>query len=140
MDGLAQETCRDFGHTGMGIAAAMHVAETSRIQGLDLYPRFKDRFRHALGFHAAYEIGAAVPAWLCGGKLTTGIGPATEVGHNALHTRLGVTPENTRRLTEGPPPGGHREPLRGLGDPDPRRQPELRSEALRSVKPRDAAT
>lgn len=48
MDGLAQETCRDFGHTGMGIAAAMHVAETSRIQGRDLYPQFKDRFRHAL--------------------------------------------------------------------------------------------
>ncbi|MGW3323826.1 alginate lyase family protein [Streptomyces virginiae] len=106
VDGLAQETCRDFGHTGMGIAAAMHVAETSRIQGLDLYPRFKDRFRHALGFHAAYELGAAVPSWLCGGKLTTGIGPATEIGYNALHTRLGVTLENTRRLTEGRRPAG----------------------------------
>ncbi|MFD6891510.1 alginate lyase family protein [Streptomyces sp. NPDC059957] len=106
VDGLAQETCRDFGHTGMGIAATMHVAETSRIQGRDLYPEFKDRFRHALGFHAKYELGEAVPSWLCGGSLTKGLGPATEVGYNALHTRLGVTMENTRRLTEGRRPAG----------------------------------
>ncbi|MFB6612863.1 alginate lyase family protein [Streptomyces sp. NPDC056367] len=106
VDGLAQETCRDFGHTGMGIAAAMHVAETSRIQGRDLYPQFKDRFRHALGFHAKYELGEPVPSWLCGGSLAKGIGPATEVGYNALHTRLGVTMENTRRLTEGRRPAG----------------------------------
>ncbi|MGW6878445.1 alginate lyase family protein [Streptomyces xanthophaeus] len=106
VDGLAQETCRDFGHTGMGIAATMHVAETSRIQGRDLYPQFKDRFRHALGFHARYELGEAVPSWLCGGNLTRGIGPATEVGYNALNTRLGVTMENTRRLTEERRPAG----------------------------------
>ncbi|MFD9723512.1 alginate lyase family protein [Streptomyces sp. NPDC059072] len=106
VDGLAQETCRDFGHTGMGIAAAMHVAETSRIQGRDLYPQFKDRFRHALGFHATYELGEPVPSWLCGGSLTKGIGPATEVGYNALHTRLGVAMEKTRRLTEGRRPAG----------------------------------
>lgn len=105
-DGLAQETCRDFGHTGMGIAATMHVAETSRIQGRDLYPEFKDRFRHALGFHATYELGEPVPSWLCGGSLKKGLGPATEVGYNALHTRLGVTMENTRRLTEGRRPAG----------------------------------
>lgn len=106
VDGLAQETCRDFGHTGMGIAATMHVAETSRIQGRDLYPQFKDRFRHALGFHAKYELGEPAPSWLCGGSLTKGIGPATEVGYNALHTRLGVSMENTRRLTEGRRPAG----------------------------------
>ncbi|MFD9334038.1 alginate lyase family protein [Streptomyces sp. NPDC060028] len=106
VDGLAQETCRDFGHTGMGIAATMHVAETSRIQGRDLYPQFKDRFRHLLGFHAAYELGQAVPSWLCGGTLAKGIGPATEVGYNALHTRLGVSMENTRKLTEGRRPAG----------------------------------
>ncbi|MGW7450762.1 alginate lyase family protein [Streptomyces sp. NPDC054787] len=106
VDGLAQETCRDFGHTGMGIAAALHVAETSRIQGRDLYPQFMDRLRHALRFHATYELGAPVPSWLCGGRLTKGLGPATEVGYNALHTRLGVTMENTRRLTEGRRPAG----------------------------------
>ncbi|HWB38324.1 MAG TPA: ricin-type beta-trefoil lectin domain protein, partial [Rugosimonospora sp.] len=30
--GLTQETCRDFTHTGYGISAISHVAETSRIQ------------------------------------------------------------------------------------------------------------
>ncbi|MEV8531661.1 alginate lyase family protein [Streptomyces sp. NPDC051211] len=106
VDGLAQETCRDFGHTGMGIAATMHVAETSRIQGRDLYPEFKDRFRHALGFHAGYELGEPVPSWLCGGSLTKGLGPATEVGFNALNTRLGIGMEKTRRLTESRRPAG----------------------------------
>ncbi|MBT2481628.1 hypothetical protein J7E94_26180 [Streptomyces sp. ISL-94] len=47
-----------------------------------------------------------MPSWLCGGSLAKGIGPATEVGYNALHTRLGVTMENTRRLTEGRHPAG----------------------------------
>ncbi|MFJ3923093.1 alginate lyase family protein [Streptomyces sp. NPDC090022] len=106
VDGLAQETCRDFGHTGMAIAATMHVAETSRIQGRDLYPAFTDRFRHALGFHAGYELGEAVPSWLCGGTLTKGIGPATEVGYNALAHRLGITMNKTRQLTESRRPAG----------------------------------
>ena len=31
--GVAQETCRDLGHTGYGIAATMGAAETAHIQG-----------------------------------------------------------------------------------------------------------
>ena len=41
--GLAQETCRDFTHTGYGLDAIAHIAETSRIQGQDLYPEIKER-------------------------------------------------------------------------------------------------
>ncbi|MER5928666.1 alginate lyase family protein [Streptomyces sp. NPDC002054] len=106
VDGLAQETCRDFGHTGWGIAAALHVAETSRIQGRDLYPELKDRFRHALGFHARYALGEAVPSWLCGGTVTRSLGPTTEVGYNALGNRLGIPMEKTRQLTESRRPAG----------------------------------
>ncbi|MGW5362235.1 hypothetical protein [Actinopolymorpha pittospori] len=40
--GLAQETCRDFGHTGWGFEAASHVAETAWIQGLDLYAEVQE--------------------------------------------------------------------------------------------------
>jgi hypothetical protein len=106
VDGLAQETCRDFTHTGYGLASIANVAETTRIQGQDLYPELKDRLRHALGFHSRYQLGEAVPAWLCGGSLQLGLGPVTEVGFNALHTRMGVAMSNTQRLTEQQRPAG----------------------------------
>ncbi|MBV1855330.1 alginate lyase family protein [Catellatospora sp. NEAU-YM18] len=106
VDGLSQETCRDFTHTGYGIASASHIAETSRIQGQDLWPEFTDRLRHTLGFHAKYQLGTAVPSWLCGGSLTLGLGPVTEVGFNALNFRLGIGMTNTQTLTLNQRPAG----------------------------------
>ncbi|WP_307677781.1 alginate lyase family protein [Streptomyces sp. V4I2] len=105
--GLTQETCRDLTHTGYGISAISHVAETSRIQGQDLYGTdVGERLRQALGFQARYELGAAVPSWLCGGSLRLGLGPVTEVGYNALHHRLGMPMTNTQALTERNRPAG----------------------------------
>ena len=106
VDGLAQETCRDFTHTGYGISAISHVAETSRIQGADLWPVLAERERQALGFHTKFENGTAVPATICGGKVTKGLGPVTEVAYNALHTRLGIAMTNTQQYTEGHRPQG----------------------------------
>ncbi|WP_030456033.1 alginate lyase family protein [Herbidospora cretacea] len=106
VDGLSQETCRDFTHTGYGVSAISHVAETSRIQGQDLYPELADRLRHALGLHAKYQLGAAAPSWLCGGSLKLGLGPVTEVGFNALNTRMGIAMTNTQTLTERQRPAG----------------------------------
>ncbi|MFF9038924.1 alginate lyase family protein [Streptomyces sp. NPDC014892] len=105
-DGLSQETCRDFGHTGWGIASLASIAETSRIQGQDLYPRIQDRLRHALGFHTSYENGTAVPSWLCGGSVDKGLGRVTEVGFNALHHRLGIAMSHTQKYTEARRPSG----------------------------------
>ncbi|MGC5563689.1 alginate lyase family protein [Streptomyces sp. FR-108] len=100
VNGVTQETCRDFTHTGYGISAIAHIAETSRIQGQDLYGTdVGERLRHALGFQAKYELGEAAPSWLCGGSLHLGLGPVTEVGYNALHNRLGIAMTNTERLT-----------------------------------------
>lgn len=105
--GLTQETCRDFTHTGYGISAISHVAETSRIQGQDLYSTdVGERLRQALGFQATYELGAAVPGWLCGGSVKRGLGPVTEVGYNALHNRLGIAMAHTQTLTEQNRPAG----------------------------------
>ncbi|WP_143342970.1 alginate lyase family protein, partial [Crossiella equi] len=59
VDGLSQETCRDFTHTGYGIASIASVAETTRHQGQDLYPEIGDRLRHAMGLHARYDLGEA---------------------------------------------------------------------------------
>ncbi|KUM99564.1 hypothetical protein AQI95_38200 [Streptomyces yokosukanensis] len=105
--GLTQETCRDFVHTGYGISSISHVAETSRIQGQDLYGTdVGERLRQALGFQAKYELGTAVPSWLCGGSVKRGLGPVTEVGYNALHNRLGIAMTNTQTLTEQNRPAG----------------------------------
>ncbi|MFJ8041344.1 alginate lyase family protein [Kitasatospora sp. NPDC096147] len=106
VDGLTQETCRDLTHTGYGLSAISHVAETSRIQGQDLYPEVADRLRHALGLQAKYQLGTPVPSWLCGGTLEQSLGPVTEVGYNALHDRLGYGMTNTQLLTERQRPAG----------------------------------
>ncbi|MFF3487254.1 alginate lyase family protein [Streptomyces sp. NPDC002701] len=107
VNGLTQETCRDLTHTGYGISAISHIAETSRIQGQDLYGTdVGERLRHALGLQAKYELGEAAPGWLCGGTLHRGLGPVTEVGHNALHNRLGHAMSNTERLTAQNRPAG----------------------------------
>jgi Alginate lyase len=106
-DGLTQETCRDFTHTGYGIASVSDVAETSRIQGTDLYTGdVGTRLRFALGFQAKYELGAAVPSSLCGGTVHRGLGPVTEVGFNALGFRLGNVMTNTQTLTLQNRPAG----------------------------------
>jgi hypothetical protein len=104
--GLTQETCRDFVHTGYGIAAIADIAETTRIQGQDLYPEIGERLRQALGFQSRYELGEAPPSWLCGGSVNRGLGPVTEVGFNALNTRLGIAMTNTQKLTEQNRPAG----------------------------------
>ncbi|MFI5938014.1 alginate lyase family protein [Actinoplanes sp. NPDC051494] len=106
VDGLAQESCRDFVHTGYGISAIAHVAETTRIQGADLYPELQDRLRHSLGFHTKFENGTAVPSTICGGSVTKGFGPVTEVAFNALHNRLGIAMSNTQTYTESRRPQG----------------------------------
>jgi hypothetical protein len=107
VNGLTQETCRDFVHTGYGIASISDVAETSRIQGNDLYAGdIGTRLRYALGFQAQYELGAAVPSWLCGGHVNKGLGPVTEVGYNAMGNRLGNVMANTKTLVTNNRPAG----------------------------------
>lgn len=124
-NGIAQETCRDFVHTGYGLSSISHVAETARIQGNDLYSGdVGTRLRYGLGFHSKYQLGASVPSWLCDGDLNLGLGPSksrpymlqwcilltseivTEVGYNALANRLGNVMTNTGKLTDNNRPAG----------------------------------
>jgi hypothetical protein len=90
VDGLSQETCRDFGHTEWGLAAALAAAETALQQGVDLYKEEGERLRKAMEFHADYVTGKPAPPWLCGGKLTLGGVPTFEIGYNHFHDRLGL--------------------------------------------------
>jgi hypothetical protein len=43
VNGVSQETCRDFGHLSYGLASTFNVAETALIQGVDLYTPNADR-------------------------------------------------------------------------------------------------
>ncbi|KAL4861366.1 hypothetical protein BDV12DRAFT_204085 [Aspergillus spectabilis] len=89
-DGMSQETCRDLAHTGYGIASIAHVAETSRIQGKDLYrTSIGVRLQAALEFHTQFLEGVSVPSWLCSGSLSSSLLSTTEVAYNAFATRLG---------------------------------------------------
>jgi len=95
VNGIAQETCRDFGHTEYGIAATINIAETARIQGVDLYSSEKPRLEAALEFHAYYLLGNTVPSYVCGGKVSLAKYPTFEIGYNAYHNRLGDPLPNT---------------------------------------------
>ncbi|MEU7133708.1 alginate lyase family protein [Streptomyces sp. NPDC046261] len=100
VDGLAQETCRNFTHVGYGLAATGHIAETAWHQGVDLYAEAGRRLRAALAFHAGYQLGDAVPSWLCDGRLSTRMGPDTEVLLNHLTGREGVAIPDAQRVAE----------------------------------------
>ncbi|MBO1338085.1 alginate lyase family protein [Streptomyces sp. VRA16 Mangrove soil] len=105
-DGLAQETCRNFKHASYSLAATSHIAETAWHQGLDLYGEVKDRLAAALEFHSKYQLGAAAPAWLCGGKVQRDMGPDTEVGLAHLRGRLKMNLPQTEKLTREERPEG----------------------------------
>lgn len=96
VDGLTQETCRDFGHTAWGLTALTHVAETARLQGLDLYAEVRPRLAGALELHAGIELGEPVPPWLCGGAVKPGFRPVPEIAYS----RLGVPLPKTKQLIE----------------------------------------
>jgi hypothetical protein len=106
-DGQAQETCRDFGHTSWGLAAAIDTAETALQQGVDLYASEARRLQAGLEFHAALINGAPVPTWLCGGRVRLATLPFWDIGLNHLATRLGLPLPNTLALVQAQVrPGG----------------------------------
>jgi hypothetical protein len=102
VDGLCQETGRDFPHLQMGLGALISAAEIAYHQGLDLYGEDRERITAAMEFHAKYLLGEPIPEWLFGGKLDLGKGaPAMstwEMAYNHFHNRLGMELPYTRRF------------------------------------------
>ncbi len=70
VNGLSQETCRDFNHVGLGLTSLINVAETARVQGVDLYnySNFGSRITQSIELHSKYLNGATIPSTLCGGE------------------------------------------------------------------------
>jgi hypothetical protein len=99
-NGLAQETCRDFGHTQYGLAAVLNVAETAYLQGVDLYGEESQRLVAAMEFHANYLLGTATPKWLCSGSMNVSENPTWEIGYNHYHARLATDMPLSKKLIE----------------------------------------
>ena len=125
-DGLCQETCRDLGHTQMGIATLGNVAETAHHQGWDLWGENMDRIVAAAEFHASLMADAPAsvhqpaPGWLTctgasvarnnsrmqsprgayppGGSIIGANGSTFEIIHHHFHSRLGLPMPNVSAL------------------------------------------
>ena len=107
VDGLTQETCRDYGHMSGGVAAIVNAAETAYIQGVNLYGEETKRLTAALEFNIQYLNGVAIPGWLCGdGKLDLQNGGTWEIAYNHYARRLGLPLPQTKILVEKVRPTG----------------------------------
>jgi hypothetical protein len=97
VNGISQETCRDFKHTEYGISAAIAAAETAHIQGAPLYENEEPRLIAALEFSSYYEYlnSPTVPSYICGGTVTLGSGMTYVIGYNEYHNRLAQLLPNT---------------------------------------------
>ena len=102
VDGLAQETCRNFEHVGYALAATAHVAETAHHQGIDLWREIGPRLRPALELHADYQLRDAETAPYGRGQLIRG--PLRD----HLAQRL---PQEPAALPVGAQQGGERQAL-----------------------------
>ncbi len=84
-NGQAQESCRDFGHTSMGLGGIINTAETAWIQGEDLYGEEQDRIAtgvlYAIQVAQTYE-SRGWPAGFCAN--------ATELSSNLSLSELPV--------------------------------------------------
>lgn len=106
VNGLGQETCRNFEHVGYALAATSHIAETAWHQGVDLYAPVRERLATAMELHSRYQLGEKMPKWLCGGKPELTMGPDLEVAVNHLGNRLGGPLQQTRKLAARMRPAG----------------------------------
>jgi len=97
-NGIAQETCRDLGHTGYGISATMAAAETAHIQGDKLYESEEPRLIGAMEFHAHLLLRQRpVQKELCGGTIHYGPGYTFGIGYNEYHNRQQQALPETRK-------------------------------------------
>jgi hypothetical protein len=87
VDGLCQETCRDFLHTQLGFGAAINAAETALQQGVDLYAIESRRLRTTMEFHADLLLGKP-PGNVCGGTLDLRVLNTWQIAYNHYAIRM----------------------------------------------------
>lgn len=101
VDGITQETCRDLGHTSMGVAGALSAAETAHIQGDKLYEAEQKRLVAAMEFDTHLLLQKdPVPALVCGGEVKYAHSSTFVTGYNEFHNRLGIEMSYTRQWVQ----------------------------------------
>ena len=96
-NGIAAETCRDLGHTGFSISAALAAAETAHIQGDKLYESQEQRLIGVMEFHAHLLLRKEpAPKAVCGGEVHYSAVYMFGIGYNEYHNRLGQSLPETR--------------------------------------------
>jgi hypothetical protein len=106
VDGLGQETCRDFAHLTLGFAAMINAAETARIQGVDLYAEEAQRITTGFEFNAQFLDGVTAPGGTCATALTLDPNPTWEIGYNEYANRAGIALPHTRNVVIHARPSG----------------------------------
>ncbi|GAA3211287.1 hypothetical protein GCM10020216_015780 [Nonomuraea helvata] len=128
VDGLSQETCRDFTHTGYGrVRPGGDRAHRRDRQDPGAGPLPGDRRPPVARARPARQVPAR------GGRSGVAVRrephPGAGAGHRGRLQRAAQPDGHRDEQHAGPhraaAPGGHQQPLRRLGDPHPRRQPEL---------------
>lgn len=107
VDGVCQETCRDFGHMSYGLASMFNALETFRAQGIDLYTPHAKRLAAALEFHAGFlnkggypKPGNVTDPLVCNNTvLKLSDSPTFQVGLTGL-MRVGYTPQQLPQTTQ----------------------------------------
>lgn len=107
ISGIEGETCRDLSHATMGFEGMAYAAETARIQGVDLYGEFEERFTTSIELNAAFinafVAGGEHPDWPCGEPLNEGGNGYTfgwEVAYNHYANRRGLSLPEVAKLAD----------------------------------------
>jgi len=101
VDGIAQETCRDLGHTQFGLSSALNAASTAATQGTDLFGAQSARLIAGMEFNANLLNGVAPPRYVCDGKVDiSNKYPTFEIGYNHYHNKGGAAmPHSLQYIT-----------------------------------------
>lgn len=105
--GMYAETCRDFGHTAMGLDSIFNGAETAYIQGIDLYGEQQARLVAGLEYMSRYINNPSAAGWPCPNPpdIAGGAGLMGDVAYNH-YAALGVSmPQTKQRLINHRPLG-----------------------------------
>jgi hypothetical protein len=101
VDGLTQETCRDFGHqVQFALGSVLHAMETAWHQGVDVYTPHQSRMVAAMELQARSFLTDSMLG-LCSqysGAPSTNRYDTWEIGYNHYHNRQGVPLPNTLTL------------------------------------------
>lgn len=108
--GMPMEFCRDLPHSGYGIAALINVAETARIQGIDLYQEYSTRLVQGMETLSKYSLDLydqkSDYSQICGKPISGWPRGTLFIGYNHYANRLGMTLPYTKAFIEKHPTFG----------------------------------